>query len=287
MIGGILFFILMYFFARWYYSLWNWDVESVLFFYFFLFPNGGAIVGALLGFIDKSWQIGKNRQIRLVRVGRILCSLLGFSFPLWLLILNVTNPSSFIGFFVSFVSLFYINIPELILFIGGITSLVELELDLRKNNLKHMREKENRSGSVLVISGLIMLSIPIIWYISLILNVRFYIFGNEFLMLGLGVLGLLVIFVGIYSLISNPRMKGLFLLILGSIFTAGGLFFTIYLLSNINILKSKSGAIYWTIFLTIVGIIVILYGIMRIIIYEYNERLKKKRFFEDANKQLA
>lgn len=106
-----------------------------LFFYFFLLANGGAIVGALLGFIDKSWQIGKNRQIKLVRIGRILCSLLGFSFPLWLLILNVMNPSSFIGFFESFVSLFYINIPELILFIDGITSIIGLELELRKQNV--------------------------------------------------------------------------------------------------------------------------------------------------------
>lgn len=57
-IGGILFFILIYFFARGYYSLWNLDVESVLFFYFFLLANGGAIVGALFGFIGKDWQIG-------------------------------------------------------------------------------------------------------------------------------------------------------------------------------------------------------------------------------------
>jgi len=142
--------------------------------------------------------------------------------------------------------------------------------------VKLMVEKEKRMGLVLVISGLIMLSIPIIWYISLILNVRFFIFGIEFLMYMSGALGLLVIFVGIYSLISNPRMKGLFLLIMGSIFTSGGLYFTIYLLSNISFLISKSGAIYWTITPIIIGILIFLYGIMRIIIYEYNERLKRK-----------
>ena len=86
-----------------------------------------------------------------------------------------------------------------------------------------MVEKEKRMGLVLVIAGLIMISIPIIWYTLWILNVRIFIFSIEFLMLGAGALGLLVIFVGIYSLISNPRMKGLFLLIIGSIFTSGGL----------------------------------------------------------------
>jgi len=129
----------------------------------------------------------------------------------------------------------------------------------------------------LVLIGLILLSFPIIWYISLISNVRFFIFGIEFLMYGSGALGLLVIFVGSYSLISNPRMKGLFLLIIGSIFTSGGLFFTMYLLSNINFLISKAYAIYWTITPIIIGILIILSGITRIIIYEYNERLKKKR----------
>ena len=137
MIGGILFFILMYFFARWYYSLWNWDVESVLFFYFFLFPNGGAIVGALLGFIDKSWQIGKNRQIKSVRVGRIMCFFVGFSLPLFLLIqLGGAKSLTLAEFFEVLIDIFYISLPELLLFIGGITSIIELELELRKNNLK-------------------------------------------------------------------------------------------------------------------------------------------------------
>jgi hypothetical protein len=127
-----------------------------------------------------------------------------------------------------------------------------------------MIEKEKRMRLVLVIIGLIILSFPIIWYISLLLNVRFFIFGSDILMLGLGVLGLLVIFVGIYSLLSNPRMKGLYLLIIGSFLTSVGLYFTRYLLLNINFLISKSYSIYWTIILTIIGILIILYGIIKI-----------------------
>ena len=134
MIGGILFFILMYFFAGWYYSLWNLDVESVLIFYFFLLANGGAIVGALLGFIDKSWQIGKNWKIESVKVGRILCFLVGFSLPLFLLINFVGAKSlTFALVFEALIDIFYISLPELILFIGGITSILEWGLERRKN----------------------------------------------------------------------------------------------------------------------------------------------------------
>ncbi len=137
MIGGILFFILMYFFARWYYYLLKFDMESVLFFYFFLLTNGGAIVGALLGFIDKSWQIGQNRQIKSVRAGRIMCFFVGFSLPLFLLISFLGAKSlTFAEFFEVLIEIFYISLPELLLFIGGITSIIELELELRKNNLK-------------------------------------------------------------------------------------------------------------------------------------------------------
>ena len=124
--------------------------------------------------------------------------------------------------------------------------------------------KEKRMGLFLIISGLIILSFPIIWYISWILNVRFFIFGIDILMLGLGALGLLVFFVGIYSLLPNPRMKGLLFLIIGSFLTGVGLYFTRYLLLNIDIIKSKSSSIYWTHILTIIGILIIIYGIIQI-----------------------
>lgn len=130
--------------------------------------------------------------------------------------------------------------------------------------VKHMLEKENRRGLVLVITGLILLSFSIILYISLILNVRFFIFGIEFLMLGSGALGLLVFFVGIYSLRNTPRMKGLLILMIGLFLTGGGLYFTRYLLLNPNFIISKSSSIYWTIILTIIGILIIEYGIIQI-----------------------
>ena len=134
MSGGTLFFILSYFFFRNYNFLWKLDVGSVLFLSFFLLANGGAIIGALLGFIDKSWQVNKNWQIDSVKVGRILCFLAGFSYPLFLSVIYIgTKSLTFAMFFKDFIDFFYINIPELLLFIGGITSMIEWGLGLRKN----------------------------------------------------------------------------------------------------------------------------------------------------------
>jgi len=124
MIGGILFFILMYIFARHYYSMWSLGGSFVYGFLFYLFINGGAIVGALLGFINKSWQIGKNWQIESLEVGRIMCFLVGFFYPFIHLLLSFSE---------SFLDYFYINIPMLLLLIGGITSIIEWQLELRKN----------------------------------------------------------------------------------------------------------------------------------------------------------
>ncbi|KKM04330.1 hypothetical protein LCGC14_1765350 [marine sediment metagenome] len=39
----------------------------------------------------------------------------------------------FVDYFKYFLDSFYINIPELLLFIGGITSMIEWKLELRKN----------------------------------------------------------------------------------------------------------------------------------------------------------
>ena len=131
MIGGILFFILSSLFWQYYFSMWKLGAELQLAFLFFLIVNGGAILGALLGFIGKSWQ-----KLELVKIGCILCLLVGISYPLWLLYNFLATPSTFfIGFFDSLIDTFYIYIPWSILFIGGITGFMEWRMELRKNNL--------------------------------------------------------------------------------------------------------------------------------------------------------
>lgn len=134
MIGGILFFILMYFCTTSYYVMWKLDSKLLLVFLFFLLANGGAIVGALLGFIDNIWQIGNNWQMKLRKAGRTLCFFVGFSYPLWLLIsYGGMRPPFFPFLFEEFIRNLDFNIPELLIFIGGIISIIELELELRKN----------------------------------------------------------------------------------------------------------------------------------------------------------
>jgi len=63
-----------------------------------------------------------------------LCFFVGFSLPLWLLIRYVgMKPPFFPYIFEDFVASFYINIPELLLSIGGITGMIEWQLERRKN----------------------------------------------------------------------------------------------------------------------------------------------------------
>ncbi|HEC40572.1 hypothetical protein LCGC14_1320720 [marine sediment metagenome] len=117
----------MYIFARHFYLLWAFDDGGLRGYLFFIFIYGGAIVGALLGFIDKSWQIGKNGKIESLKVGRIMYFLVGFFYPLFYFL---ASPSTLL---ISFSESFYRTIPTLILFIGGITSIIEWQLKLRKN----------------------------------------------------------------------------------------------------------------------------------------------------------
>lgn len=129
--------------------------------------------------------------------------------------------------------------------------------------VKRMIEWEKRKDFFLSIISSIILILGIIWGIAFFLGVSVCIVSCVFTILFLG-LPALLIFLGICSLINNPRMKGLLILITGSPLIGVGLYFTIFLLSNPIILKSKSGAIYWTIFLMIIGILIIAYGIRQI-----------------------
>ena len=119
MIGGILFFTLQYFYARHFYSMWLLGGDFIVVYLFYLSINGGAIVGAILGFIGK-------------RIGYYLCLLIGISFPL--VGYYLSGSYFFISFFEGFIDAFYIYIPWSILFIGGSIGIIELRMELRKNN---------------------------------------------------------------------------------------------------------------------------------------------------------
>ena len=148
--------------------------------------------------------------------------------------------------------------------------------------MKFMVQKENRMGLVQVIIGLVLLILAIIWYIALFIDVKFCIFSCDILILFLGALGLLFIIIGIHSLLPTPPMKGLLLLIIGSILTGVGLYFTRYLLLNFRILKlsGKSSYVYWTNILTIIGILILTYGIIEIK-RKISTRINKTSTFSD------
>lgn len=120
MIGGTLFFILIYIFFKHYYSMWQLQEELLILFLFFLFINVGAITGAFLGFFDK-------------RIGIYLCFIAGIIYPLLCFYYFLLSPSTFfIGFFESLIESFYISIPMLLLFTGGSISFIKMQLELKK-----------------------------------------------------------------------------------------------------------------------------------------------------------
>ena len=125
MIGGILFFPLTYFFAKYFYFSLTVGEEGVLFFLFFLLIHVGAIFGAVLGFINK-------------KIGYYLCLLIGIGFPLFLLLFS--GPYFFSSLLFTLTSALYI--PWWIIFVGGITSIIELRMELRKNK-KNFKNQYN------------------------------------------------------------------------------------------------------------------------------------------------
>jgi len=116
MSGGILFFILTLFFGN-YYIYWLMGYEFLLNFLFFLLINVGAIIGAILGLLGK-------------RIGYYICLIAGISYPIFGLI--ETGPYFFILFFDYFIALFYISVPILVIFIGGIVAFIEWRIELKK-----------------------------------------------------------------------------------------------------------------------------------------------------------
>ncbi|KKN10291.1 hypothetical protein LCGC14_1038070 [marine sediment metagenome] len=127
-----------------------------------------------------------------------------------------------------------------------------------------MIERKKRKDFFLFIISLILLILGIIWGITFFLGIGFCI-GSCYLTVVFFGPPALLIFLGICSLINNPRMKGLLFLITGSIITGVALYFTRFLLLNPKLLKSGSEFINLTIFPTIIGILIIAWGIRQII----------------------
>jgi len=122
-------------------------------------------------------------------------------------------------------------------------------------------DKEKKIGLILFIAGLIILISTIIWVIIWSLDIGIYGLDIVYSIIYFSPFGLFVFFIGIYTLLSNPRRKGLLLLIIGSLLTGVGSYYTIGLLLNFKIIETEPELIVITIIPIIIGIIIIIFGI--------------------------
>ena len=138
--------------------------------------------------------------------------------------------------------------------------------------VKHQLEKEKRSGLILFIIGTIILISAIIWAIVWSLDLGIYVLAMGYPIIYSIAFGLFLFFIGIYTLLSNPRNKGLLLLIIGSLLTIVGSYYTINIFLNFEIFKSEPQIIVYVIIPIIMGIIIVIFGI-KLIKMEINHNL--------------
>ena len=138
--------------------------------------------------------------------------------------------------------------------------------------VKHQLEKEKRSGLIIFIIGTIILISAIIWAIVRSLDLGIYVLAMGYPTIYFIAFGLFLFFIGIYTLLSNPRNKGLLLLIIGSLLTSVGSYYTINIFLNFEIFKFEPQIIVYVVISIIIGIIIILFGI-KLVRMEINHNL--------------
>jgi len=138
--------------------------------------------------------------------------------------------------------------------------------------VKHQLEKEKRSGLILFIIGIIILISAIIWAIIWSFDIGIYVLAMGYPIIYSIAFGLFLFLIGIYTLLSNPRNKGLLLLIIGSLLTSVGSYYTINIFLNFEIFKSEPQIIVYVVIPIIIGIIIVIFGI-KLIKMEINHNL--------------
>ncbi len=133
-------------------------------------------------------------------------------------------------------------------------------------------EKKKRNGLILLIIGTIILISAIIWAIVLSLDLGIYVLAMGYPIIYSIAFGLFLFFIGIYTLFNNPRNKGLLVLIIGSLLTSVGSYYTINIFLNFEIFKSEPQIIVYVIIPIIIGIIIVIFGI-KLIKMEINHNL--------------
>ena len=138
--------------------------------------------------------------------------------------------------------------------------------------VKHQLEKEKRSRLILFIIGTIILISAIIWAIIWSFDIGIYVLAMGYPIIYSIAFGLFLFLIGIYTLLSNPRNKGLLLLIIGSLLTSVGSYYTINVFLNFEIFKFEPEIIVYIVIPIIIGIIIIVFGI-KLVRMEINHNL--------------
>ena len=127
--------------------------------------------------------------------------------------------------------------------------------------MKHQLEKKKRSGLILFIIGTIILIFSFLWAIVWSLDLGIHVLAMGYPIIYSIAFGLFIFFIGVYTLLNNPRNKGLLLLILGSVLTSVGSYYTLNIILNFEIFKFEPQIIVYVVIPIIIGIIIILFGI--------------------------
>jgi len=138
--------------------------------------------------------------------------------------------------------------------------------------VKHQLEKKKRCGLILFIIGTTILISAIIWAIIWSSDLGIYVLAMGYPIIYSIAFGLFLFFIGIYTLLNNPRNKGLLLLIIGSLLTIVGSYYTINVFLNFEIFKSEPLIIVYVVIPIIIGIIIVIFGI-KIVRMEINHNL--------------
>ena len=138
--------------------------------------------------------------------------------------------------------------------------------------VKHQLEKKKRSGLILFIIGTIILIFAFLWAIVWSLDLGIYVLAMGYPIIYSIAFGLFLFFIGVYTLLSNPRNKGLLLLILGSVLTSVGSYYTLNIFLNFEIFKFEPQIIVYVVIPIIIGIIIILFGI-KLVRMKINQKL--------------
>lgn len=122
-------------------------------------------------------------------------------------------------------------------------------------------KKQKRSQLIILFSGIIIFISTLLWAMVWSIDLGIYVFALGYPIIYFSILGLILILIGAYALLNNPRMRGLMLLIVGLSIATVGVFYTINVYLNFEFFKNEPQVLVYVIIPIIIGLIIIMSGI--------------------------